>query len=215
MSFAFSLSTHLERVTSEVRVGEWRGREQSREGVFGLPGVLGDAEPQLCTVGIHSIVHFFFPAALWSIPDLSSLTRDQTHASTAGSPVLTTGPLWKFPITHPWTVRTDGSFPKCGSLHTSPCSVFAFGGEPWLRQNLLPKTLTQSPYAKLRFTNYIWPLYSTLQFMNLSFQWSWLTNHSQNLVARTGYFWCSEIVCDELWQSTVGTTGAVVWTSYS
>ena len=27
-------------------------------------GVLGDAEPQLCTVGIHSIVHFFFPAAL-------------------------------------------------------------------------------------------------------------------------------------------------------
>ena len=49
MSFAFSFSTHLERVTSEVRVGEWRGRERSREGVFGLPGLLGDAEGQRST----------------------------------------------------------------------------------------------------------------------------------------------------------------------
>lgn len=49
MSFAFSLSTHLERVTSEVRVGEWRGREQLREGVFGLPWVLGDSEGQWST----------------------------------------------------------------------------------------------------------------------------------------------------------------------
>lgn len=46
MSFAFSFSTHLERVTSEVRVGEWRGQDWSSGDVIGRPGLLGEAEGQ-------------------------------------------------------------------------------------------------------------------------------------------------------------------------
>lgn len=33
-------------MTSDVRVGEWRGQEWSREDVFGLPGLPGDTEGQ-------------------------------------------------------------------------------------------------------------------------------------------------------------------------
>ena len=33
-------------MTSDVRVGEWRGQEWSREDVFGPPGLLGDTEGQ-------------------------------------------------------------------------------------------------------------------------------------------------------------------------
>ena len=46
MSFAFSFSTHLEKVTSDVRVGEWRGQDWSSEDVVAQPGPLGEAEGQ-------------------------------------------------------------------------------------------------------------------------------------------------------------------------